>query len=176
MTRSISIILTLFTVVTAPTAANADEIIITTNMTIIDQPSHTFGDWIFELVEPSNAGFNLVDNTEDFIVSNSEFAGDFTLRRLDNTNFSLQEIRFGGPGSHFVGGVSLPAGLGSTVFQDFSFSEQGGVTNVSSVLFQPIDGFLQVSSLNVVSSIPEPGSFALCGLVLGMGAIRRLRR
>ena len=38
----------------SPIVANADPIIITTPVTITDQNSYTFGDYIFELVDPKN--------------------------------------------------------------------------------------------------------------------------
>jgi len=75
--------------------ASASVIIdITTDGGITSQPSFTFADYIFEMVDPSRQNFELIDSslalgTEDFIVSNACCAGDFTLRRLDGVAFDL---------------------------------------------------------------------------------------
>ena len=158
---------------------NAETITITTNSTVTAQPSYTFGNWIFELVTPTNTGFNLINSVPDFIVSNAAVADDFTLRRLDNAPFSLLSLVYAGQGITTVGGVDL-TGPGSPNFQSFNFSGQSEVTNVASVLFNPTTGngstFFQLAAFETSSAVPEPTSLLLLGTGLGAIGLAAWRR
>jgi hypothetical protein len=150
-------------------AAHAGTVTITTDTTVISQPSYTFGDWIFELTNPSNTSFNLINSSEDFIVSNECCGKDFTLRRLDDGTFTLTSLRYAGEGTTTVGGVDL-AGPGYESFVDFGFSGQPGVTNVSSVLLSPLptDSYIQVAGFDFSEPVPEPPVVTLLGTGLGL--------
>ena len=172
----------------SPVPVNATLINIETDATQISQSSYVFGDYIFELVNPANTQFNLIDGDplgkEDFIASKAGGAGDFTLRRLDNLAFSLLGIRHAGQGTTTIGGVSV-AEPGFLLFADLDFSGQAGVTSVTSILFSPAS-LIQLSAFEVESEedlgglvqtqltvldivpIPEPGSLGLMlsGLLL----------
>jgi hypothetical protein len=137
---------------------------ITSDSTVLSQPSFTFGDWIFEVVTPSEFGINLIDSTlvnssNDFIVSNSCCGGDFTLRRLDNSPFSLLSLLHAGDSVTLVGGVAVN-GPGAENFESFNFAGQPGVTNVSSALFSP-SRYIQVASFDASTYVPEPSFPAL---------------
>ena len=197
-------LLAIVAVLLSPVTVNATLINIDTDTIGFSQSSYTFGDYIFELTQPSNTQFNLIDgdlfSTEDFIVSNADQAGDFTLRRLDNQAFSLLGIRSAGQGTTTIGGVDV-AETGFLQFADFSFSGQAGVTDVTSILFSPSGfgdpdniGRIQLSAFDVDSepdsggpilsqlslfeavTIPEPSSFGLMmlgSLMVLFGARRR---
>lgn len=152
-----------------PLSANARLITISTPDDVMSQPSYTFDNYILELVNPANIFFNLINDTEDFIVSDRDFAGDFTLRRLDNSPFSLTSVRIAGVGpDSMIGGVSVPA-FAYPDFQSFLFSGQAGVTGVSSVLFSP-NNVIQLAAFEVRDSVPVPATLALLGIGLfGLG-------
>jgi len=169
-------------------SARADTIIVTTSVDVVDQPSFTFGDWIFEKVTPTRHAFNLIDSVDgDYVVSNSclTCAGDVTLRRLDNAPFSLLSLVYAGVGQTIVGGVTLtgPGNVAYThVFQTFTFSGQPGVSSVTSVLFSPQEltdhSLIQVHAFEVQAvAVPDPASsLLLFGLgVTGLAAWRKRR-
>ena len=153
-------------------SARAETVDITTSTTIESQPSYTFDDWIFELVNPSNVNFNLINtgdfgSPEDFIVSSGCCGGDFTMRRLDNAAFDLLSLFHAGDGSTGVGGVSV-VGPGPLIFETFNFAGQPGVTNVTSVLFSPAPpfSFIQLSRFEFEAPVPEPSTLLLAALAL----------
>ncbi len=168
-------------VLAQPLAANAVYIDIVNDTGVsYAAPSHTFGDYIFELVDPAAPSFRLNDYPspeEDFIVSNAIAAGDFRLRRLDMGTFDLLSLRLGGSGSSTIGGsvVALP---GSRNFQDVSFAGLTGTTGVTSVLLSPATGsFIQISAFSVrqadgggSGAVPVPATLLLMALpLIGMG-------
>jgi hypothetical protein len=115
---------------------------------------------------------------EDFVVLFG-IASPFSLRRDDGAPFSLLSLRYAGEGEAIVGGVSLPL-PGLNNFQNFAFSGQPGVTDVTSVVFMadvgPPETRFQIAAFEV-AVIPEPDSFVLLTFaVLGFSFMRLFGR
>ncbi len=94
------------------------------------------GGYIFEPADPSRS-IDVVNAEapleEDSLVLYG-FSAPISLRRQDEGRFSLLSLRQAGVGEVIAGGISLPR-PGFHNFQNFAFSGQPGVTDVTSVVF-----------------------------------------
>ena len=133
--------------------------------------SFIFGDYIFELVVP-NGGLYLYDHGEDYLSTSASIGKDFTLRRLDSLSFSLLSINYRSGGTSTISGVALP-GTDNINWQNFSFSNEAGVTNVNSILISPSD-YISIYAFEV-QSVPLPPALWLfgSGLIGLIGVARR---
>lgn len=168
-------------------SASAEVVYISTDSVVTNQQSVTFGDWVFEVVDPPSPGYglNLIPphestNTTDesFIVSNACCGGDFTLKRTDGSRFSLLSIYAAVQAATDVGEVRI-VGQGTLNFQESVFVGEPGVSNVDSILFSPINignnGIIQLSRFEAIA-VPEPFNCALLLAGIAPTMVRRWRK